>query len=48
MVIINNALNNITEAVDSVEYTTLIGATEKEVDLLLQQVNEILSKHEGA
>ena len=41
--ILNNALNNIPQAVDEVEYTTLIGATKDEADQLLATIHAALS-----
>jgi hypothetical protein len=41
--ILNNALNNIPQAVDEVEYTTLIGATKDEADALLKTIHGALA-----
>lgn len=40
--ILNNALNNIPQAVDEVEYTTLIGATKEEANELLATIHAAL------
>lgn len=46
LAILNNALNNIPEAVDEVEYTTLIGATKEEADALLDIIHAALETDE--
>ncbi len=42
LIILNNALNNIPQAVDEQEYTTLIGGEPEEVASLLHIINEAL------
>jgi hypothetical protein len=42
MCILNNALNNIPQAVSQHDYTTLIGASKSEVTTLLDLIHESL------
>lgn len=46
LVIINNALNEALELLDSIDYTTRIGGTEKEINDLLQKVSNIVKDME--
>lgn len=47
LTIISNALNNIPQAVDECEYTTLIAGTTEEVDVILRQLAEALKSSDG-
>jgi hypothetical protein len=40
--VLNNALNNIHQAVDEIDYTTLIGATKGKADEMLALINAAL------
>jgi hypothetical protein len=40
--VLNNALNNIPQAVDEIDYNTLIGAAKGEVDELLATIHAAL------
>jgi hypothetical protein len=42
LIILSNALNNIPQAVDEEEYTTLIGATKTDTDKILDMLIEAL------
>lgn len=42
LIVINNALNNIPQAVSEPEYGSLIGANKTDVDALLAQINSAL------
>lgn len=42
MCILNNALNNIPQAVSELDYTTLIGASKSEVTAMLDSIHESL------
>jgi hypothetical protein len=42
MSILNNALNNIPQAVSELDYTTLIGASKSEVTAMLDSIHESL------
>ena len=44
LVILNNALNNIPQAVGANEYTTLIGATKDEVEAILAKIGKALRR----
>ena len=46
LVILNNALNNIPQAVGANEFTTLIGATKEEVDAILAKIAKALRRGE--
>ena len=46
LVILNNALNNIPQAVGANEFTTLIGATKDEVDAILAKIGKALRRGE--
>ena len=46
LVILNNALNNIPQAVSVDEYTTLIGATRDEVEAVLGKIGKALRRGE--
>jgi hypothetical protein len=47
MSILNNALNNIPQAVSELEYTTLIGARKSEVTAMLDLIHESLGERQG-
>lgn len=42
LILLSNALNNIPQAVDEKEYTTLIGATKLDTDKILDMLLEAL------
>jgi hypothetical protein len=44
LIILSNALNNIPQAVDECEYTTLIGAAKTEADKVLDAIVAALRK----
>lgn len=44
LIIMGNALNNIPQAVQDVDYTTLIGATKGDVTVLLERIVAALSR----
>jgi hypothetical protein len=44
LIVLSNALNNIPQAVDEWEYTTLIGATKTEADKVLDAIVAALRK----
>ena len=46
LVILNNALNNIPQAVSVNEYTSLIGATKAEVEAMLEKIGKALRRGE--
>lgn len=46
LMILNNALNNIPQAVGANEYTTLIGATRDEVEAVLNKIGKALRRGE--
>ena len=43
LMVLNNALNNIPQAVDEYEYTTLIGATKADTNALLDIISGALN-----
>jgi len=47
LVILNNALNNIPQAVSVNEYTSLIGATKAEVEAMLEKIGKALRRGDG-
>ena len=46
LAILNNALNNIPQAVSANEYTSLIGATKDEVEAILEKIGKALRRGE--
>lgn len=46
LAILNNALNNIPQAVSVNEYTSLIGATKDEVEAMLEKIGRALRRGE--
>lgn len=47
LAILNNALNNIPQAVSVNEYTSLIGATKAEVEAMLEKIGKALRRGES-
>ena len=47
LAILSNALNNIPQAVSVNEYTSLIGATKAEVEVMLEKIGKALHRGDG-